>query len=484
MKQIGFELTRGYLQDFIESLAQVLDLEITIADHNFIRIAGSGVFKNKISQKLPVGSIYRASIINSRPFIVEKTVVSEYCRYCEFREKCTVMAEACVPIIIENKVLGVLGIVAVTDSQREKFVKKRIDYYNCILKLAELIRTVLIFGETEAESGIISRELSPKIATFSTIVCKCEKMVQAIEIAKKAAQSNANVLIEGESGTGKELFARAIHAASFAKGGRFEPVICSAIPDSLIESELFGYEYGAFTGARKGGKIGKFMSAHNGTIFLDEIADIPINIQAKLLRTTEDKYVYRLGGIDPIEINTRIIAATSQNLRKLIKQGKFRMDLFYRLNVLFLSIPPLRDRNEDVDLLAEVFLKKYNKLYKKGIILIEDRLRAHFHKYLWPGNVRELMNLIEYGVCVETGSILREETVYHRLEQNQELEHYNRPFKSSLLNVIKNIERQMIRETLDKFKDEPRHIEKAAKVLRVSKATLYRKLKDNWDQKA
>nr|WP_279381067.1 sigma-54-dependent Fis family transcriptional regulator [Alkaliphilus hydrothermalis] len=230
--------------------------------------------------------------------------------------------------------------------------------------------------------------------TFDDIIAKDEGMLTAIEKAKEASLTPVTVLLRGESGTGKELFAHAIHNMSNRKYNQFVRVNCAAISQSLLESELFGYEEGAFTGARKGGKIGFFEEAHGGTIFLDEIGEIPISTQAKLLRVLQEKEVIRVGGTNPINIDVRVIAATNLPLEKAIEEGEFREDLYYRLNVFPIFIPPLRERKKDIYPLIIHLIKKFNEEYGRNGEDISPEAMEKLLDYDWPGNVRELQNYI------------------------------------------------------------------------------------------
>jgi len=478
MNTISLELFRNDLQTIADWLATSLNLEITISDENNVRIVGTGAFKKKVFQEIPAGSIYRTAIANSKPILIEKTAINGHCKNCESRSQCNVLASACAPIIVGGKLLGVIGILALNESQEATFLQKASVYYDSMLKLADLVKTVLEI----AENGQVQKARNDIIdfyenSNFDAIIGKSSKLNESITLAKTASKTNANVLIFGETGTGKELFAKAIHQNSDQKNGPFVPINCSAIPDNLLESELFGYEDGAFTGARKGGKIGKFEFATNGTIFLDEIGEMPFNMQAKLLRVLEDKQIVRLGGIRSTKINVRIISATCQNPRLLIKEGKFREDLFYRLNLFPISLPPLRDHVEDLDQLANAFLKKYARLYKKSISKLQPELLNCLYRHKWPGNIRELENIIEYGVCVETTSVLREKTILSRLEENID-DKPGTPMAMTLSDTVKYFEKQHIKDTLENFKGDPLRIHKAARALGISKATLYRKL--NW----
>jgi transcriptional regulator with PAS, ATPase and Fis domain len=254
----------------------------------------------------------------------------------------------------------------------------------------EIEKIDLKFRQGIRKRGYISRY------TFDDIIGNSPLLLETLDLARMFAQSDSSVLIQGESGTGKELIAQAIHNASRLKGKPFVAFNCAAIPDALIESELFGYEEGAFTGAKKNGKPGLFELAHKGTIFLDEIGDISRNMQARLLRVLQEKVVVRVGGIDVIPVDVRVIAATNQDLWKLVKEEKFRKDLLYRLNVLYLRVPPLCERKSDIPYLVEHLLAKRG--FKKDISY--DIMRV-FQSYNWPGNVRELENCLEYMISMQ-----------------------------------------------------------------------------------
>lgn len=249
------------------------------------------------------------------------------------------------------------------------------------------------------------------------LVFSGEKMRKLVNQAKIAAQHASNVLITGESGTGKEMFARLIHTSSPRSAKPFVAVNCAAIPESLMESELFGYEEGAFTGARKGGKIGKIQLANHGTFFLDEIGDMPLYLQAKLLRVLNDKKVERIGNSSTslINVDVRIIAATNQNLEEMIERKEFREDLYYRLNVVPLRLPPLRERPDDIPFLIQHFIKKYNKILGKEVRSAAASVMELMMEYRWPGNVRELENCIEYMMTFEKTQVLSLDVVPQKI---------------------------------------------------------------------
>ena len=249
------------------------------------------------------------------------------------------------------------------------------------------------------------------------LVFSGEKMRKLVNQAKIAAQHASNVLITGESGTGKEMFARLIHTSSPRSAKPFVAVNCAAIPESLMESELFGYEEGAFTGARKGGKIGKIQLANHGTFFLDEIGDMPLYLQAKLLRVLNDKKVERIGNSSTslINVDVRIIAATNQNLEEMIERKEFREDLYYRLNVVPLRLPPLRERPDDIPFLIQHFIKKYNKILGKEVRSAAASVMELMMEYRWPGNVRELENCLEYMMTFEKTQVLSLDVVPQKI---------------------------------------------------------------------
>ncbi|MBC2722780.1 MAG: sigma 54-interacting transcriptional regulator, partial [Desulfosporosinus sp.] len=275
--------------------------------------------------------------------------------------------------------------------------------------------------------------------------------------------------IRGESGTGKEMLARSIHNLSSRQQGMFMAINCTAIPEALLESELFGYEEGAFTGARKGGKIGKFELANKGTLFLDEIGDMPLFLQAKILRVLQERQIERIGGIVPIPVDVRVIAATHRNLEEMMTKGEFREDLYYRINVFPIDIKPLRDRKEDLQILCEHFIEGFNQRLNKNVKLISNGFRQKLMEYSWPGNVRELQNIIEYAMNLAKDSTLTEEHLSPRLKniktQNEEDE-FN----------LEKVERETIKRCYQMFGAGVQGKEKAAKALGIGIATLYRKL--------
>lgn len=324
-------------------------------------------------------------------------------------------------------------------------------------------------------SGLVSRY------TFKDIVGSSEEIRRAVDRARKFAQTDSTVLVTGESGTGKELFVHSIHAESLRREGPFVAINCANIPKELLESELFGYEEGAFTGAKKGGKIGLFELAHGGTIFLDEISELSLPLQSNLLRVLQEKAVRRIGGERIIPVNVRIIAATNRFLPDEIKRGNFREDLFFRLNVLNLHIPPLRNRKGDIPLLVEHFFRKYQGRSEGRIEKFPDSVIRFLCEYDWPGNVRELENFVEKYVILSDGSKdnfrLMEELVdelYRFKEDAKNLKREEGRYITINVGTLEYMERQIIEKLYHQNNLDKKQL---AFLLGISRTTLWKKLK-------
>jgi transcriptional regulator with PAS, ATPase and Fis domain len=315
------------------------------------------------------------------------------------------------------------------------------------------------------------------VTSFDSIIGSSNCLEQVKIQAEKASKSTSTVLVQGESGTGKELFARAVHFNSNRAKRPFIPINCAAIPEQLLESEFFGYEDGAFTGARRGGTSGKFELANMGTIFLDEIGDMPIHLQAKLLRVLQEQVIEKVGGKESIPIDVRIIAATNKDLEEKVLEGEFRQDLFYRLNVIPLNIPPLRERKEDIVILVDYLLDKCNSKLGKHINKIDNASLEIFMNYQWPGNVRELENTIEYAVNMCGGSVIKSIDLPKKFRMNTP-ENTLEMNKDVRVIPIKELEKKEIQKALDYFGHSKQAITKAAQALELSRATLYRKIKE------
>jgi transcriptional regulator with PAS, ATPase and Fis domain len=285
------------------------------------------------------------------------------------------------------------------------------------------------------------------------------------------AHTQSTVLIRGESGTGKELFAQAMYVESRRNGGPFIKVNCAAVPENLLESELFGYKEGAFTGAKKGGQVGKFELAHKGVIFLDEIGDMSLNMQAKLLRVLQEKEIERLGDAKPRHVDVRVIAATNRNLEEMIGRGEFREDLYYRINVVTLNIPPLREREGDLDMLISYFIEKFNRQFGIRVEGVDGESRQLLLNHRWPGNVRELENVVERAFNLLEGNVIEREHLPLYLQNARK---HGKIHQGGLPKMIDEIEKEAILDTLERCAGNKLQ---AAESLGISRAGLYKKMK-------
>lgn len=324
------------------------------------------------------------------------------------------------------------------------------DYITKPFKIDEIklvIRKALEKRRLERENSRLRKELETKYG-LGNIIGRSPTILKVFDLIKRVSELKVNILVTGESGTGKELVARAIHYTGIRQQGPFVPVNCGAIPETLMESELFGYRRGAFTGAARD-KKGLFEEADGGTIFLDEIADLPIHLQVKLLRVLEDKTVRPLGSTEPIPIDVRVIAATNKNLEEEVTRGRFREDLFYRLNVIKIVLPPLRERREDISPLALHFIDKYSREMEKDIRGISPKALEVLESYHYPGNVRELENIIARCVALETSNVIRRETLPQPVGEVNSIDiESSLSSTTSLDSLLNDIEKKMIEKSL------------------------------------
>jgi sigma-54 dependent transcriptional regulator, acetoin dehydrogenase operon transcriptional activator AcoR len=338
---------------------------------------------------------------------------------------------------------------------------------------------------TFREMKIIMKKLESLVSIqpifhFEDLIYKSLAMHELVKTAKVAAKTESNILIEGESGTGKELIAQAIHNHSQRKGKHFIVIDCSSIPRDLVESELFGYVDGAFTGARKGGRLGKFEVANGGTVFLDEIGELPLEIQVKLLRVLQTRTITRVGGHDPIPCNVRIIAATNRNLETEVANENFRLDLYYRLNVLQLTVPPLKKREGDIPLLTKTLVEVAANRTNRYSPTISFETMKILESYSWPGNIRELENVIERAILIAHEVIepdhLPKYILHHPVQISDEalpVQHYSLNLTNSNVNSVREMERELIIITLQKVNGNK---SLAARILGISRSNLYEKI--------
>lgn len=587
------------VQDIAETIKSILGLPVTMVDSQLRRIAGTGIYKDKIGTSVPNDCVFAKCVASGQPMVVPEPRVDRICLSCTKRDECEEEAEICMPICLQNAIVGVIAIFAETHDQRRELLLKSKQVLGFLRRMASLISKELysqiLYNELQREKkkleitldsiseGIVMIEREGRIVAhnrkareylsdrpfevgsaitkvlpvsksvikelmagelrqiaistyngthYDHYICvpnpvRCQQEIDSVvltiypfnkvhkaisqvlhsgeglslsaiigeseevkllrEIVHRAACSDSTVLITGESGTGKELCARVIHNESTRGDEVFLAVNCAAIPESLIESELFGYEEGSFSGAKRGGKPGQFELANKGTIFLDEISEIPLHIQAKLLRVLQEREVTRIGGIRTNKVDVRIIAASNRDLHALLKEGRFREDLFYRLDVIPITVPPLRERREDIPMLAEQCIDRFNRIFGKTIQGIEPEALEAMRRYSWPGNVRELENVIEYGVNFVDGEYLGLRTIGPRLTQEIDEANSRSPLYCERrvigealptgLHSPADHERKLISELLSRYGYGLEAKRKIARQLGVSQATIYRKIR-------
>lgn len=340
-----------------------------------------------------------------------------------------------------------------------------------ILNIHPILSDENVFsGHMLSLNEVINQDNYHNPITFDDIIGESNKLKEVIEQAKLYSLADSPVLITGESGTGKELFARAIHNLSGRFNKPFIAINCAAIPEQLLESELFGYESGSFTGGKKEGKKGIFELGEGGTIFLDEIGEMPPHLQSKMLRVLQEKSVRRIGSHTEIPIDARIITATNQDIDELIRTDKFRLDLLYRINIFSVDIPPLRDRKDDIPILVEHFTGKHIKRYGKTIEGLEPKAMKKLISYNWPGNIRELQNVLERAIALTSEHLIKEKDIMlnYNLERSENLNN-----QSSLNDIIGSYERNIILDTLKNSTS----IREAARRLDVTHTLLINRIK-------
>ncbi|MDH7578241.1 MAG: sigma 54-interacting transcriptional regulator [Bacillota bacterium] len=350
-----------------------------------------------------------------------------------------------------------------------------------VTKVVNLMHKAEVINEKEElierpGSGKGSLRTCPKPPCFEAFESRNPNANKLVKLAKKVAKVDVTVLIRGETGTGKELMARSLHLASSRKNNPFVIVDCSAVPEKLFETELFGYEAGAFTGASKKGKKGKLELADKGTLFLDEIGELPLEMQCKLLRVIQEKEFYRVGGLKPIKVDVRFLAATNRDLEEMVKEGTFREDLFYRLNVITLELPSLRERSEDLADLIFEFFNHFSDIYKIPISIIEKGVISSLANYDWPGNYRELRNVTERLVLLSENGCIKMEHVPDVIKNLTRGEKSERKNKSvyCLEEYIEQKEREEIIKALERHANNKAQ---AARALKIPRSTLYYKMK-------
>jgi len=566
------------VKKYAEIISNAIKVDVEIVDINMRRVAGTGIFKEQIGE-VNKGSVYKKVIETGRSQIIKNPREHEICIECIQKDSCIEKLEISTPLIYEEEIIGVIGLICSTNEQKQRILgdldsqmqflyqisdficskvyqynesmmqEERMDVLKKILnnidkgvialdaenkitiinnnamrelklsstdldKRVDLIdkdeyimggelyelkisrrsfflvgniipihsiskeyATVFIFNNmNKISSDIYKITTSERRLDIDDIIGESKAMKMLKQKIKRIAPTQSTVLISGESGTGKELVARAIHDLSDRRHKPFVAVNCSAITETLIESELFGYVKGAFTGANANGKIGKFELANGGVILLDEIGDMPLYMQVKLLRVLQERTVTRIGSNQPIDLDIRVIAATNLDLEEQIRENKFREDLYYRLNVIPIEVPPLRNREGDIELIIDKLIDKYNVLFDKYVRGLDEECRDILLNYPWPGNVRELQNTIEFMINISddreilTTKMLPKNILNSKdiiISQNKED-----------IKTLAEIEMEHIQRALDTFGRSTESKKLAAEKLGIGVATLYRKLKE------
>lgn len=440
--------------EVLSSIMNAFNEWTVVVDTNGIITMMSDAYKEFVKESHPEGKHVTEVIENTRMHLVAQTGVMEMGEVQEIRGNKMVAMR--LPMKKDGKIVGAIGKVIFKDLS---------DFYSLSRKINNLQKEIQYY------KSALDNERRAKYS-FNDIISSSPKIRRVKEMARRAAQTDSNILICGESGTGKELYAHAIHNASKRYLAPFIKLNCAAIPAELLESELFGYEEGAFTGARKGGKKGKFEIANGGTILLDEIGDMPVQMQVKLLRVIQEKEIERVGGNVLKDIDVRIIASTNKDLEESIRKGEFRDDLYYRLNVMKITIPPLRDRKEDIPGLSNALRMKVATRLGMYVEGISKEAYEYLMAYDWPGNVRELENVIERAInLLDSDLYIKPEHLPSRLTKN------NNKFKIGqgyLKEIIEDVEKQVIEECLEEC---GWNKNKASKILGISRAGLYNKIR-------
>ena len=478
----------GLVHKMLELAASHLTVNILIVNLEGICVCGSGHYCNGIGFKVPQDGTLTHTMRTRQSTLMLNPGTHSVCQECSRKLDCDDVANFSGPIIIDGEMIAVIHIVAFSTDQRAELLA----YWNSLFDLlTNLVR--FVFMSSERQLLDMPRQ-NQSAQEFPDLVGHSPAMQRLRADIDKTAASGFPILIQGESGTGKELVARSIHERSRCAKGPFVAVNCGAIPETLMESVLFGYEPGAFSGATARGKPGLFEEADKGTFFLDEVSEMPLNMQVKLLRVLQEKRVLRIGGKQTKEVDFRLIAATNRNIRDMVKRGEFREDLFFRLDVLPLTLPPLREKTEDIPFLTLHYLEKFNKESGKSFRVTTELLQ-YMERYHWPGNVRELINMLWYGVTFSTSGILTLDSLadrFHAAQENSVTSSPAAPVEAAVppqprrappsRSVRRRRELQekrlLFADAVRRHEDTTEGKRMAAKELGVSLATLYRVLRE------
>ncbi len=444
---------RSYI-DTLDTIIDTFDERVVVVDNNGIITMMSNSYKKFLKNENPEGMHVTDVIENTRLHIVVQTGIEEMGEIQILNGHKAISMR--IPIIEDGKVIGAIGKILFRDISELVSLNKK---------------TSNLEIELEHLKSELNKERTAKYS-FKSLAGNSNEINEVKKLAMQVSKTDSNVLVNGESGTGKELFVHAIHNASQRRHKAFVKINCAAIPAELLESELFGYEEGAFTGAKKGGKKGKFEVAEGGTLLLDEIGDMPLSMQAKLLRVLQEKEFERVGSNSTVKINVRIIASTNCDLLKLVNEKKFRGDLYYRLNVMNILLPPLRDRIDDIDILSKVLISNIGTrlgIYVEGIT--EEALN-YFKSYNWPGNIRELENILERAINLLDSKFVIEEKHLPLFLTKKKTNKYVRS-SQNLKKLIEELEERTIRECLQ---ETGFNKNQTSQILNISRVSLYKKI--------
>lgn len=461
-----------FIQAYVEAIASILEVAVTIVDNEMVRVAGTGYHCNQVGNKVSQDSFFKTVLDRGEAGAIKDVLNESTCLQCRDRQRCRELANLAYPIFKEQIPVGVIALTAFSQREKENLLK----YHK---RLNEFLKYMSVLLESKLMTEEVNQRLEKQIFCIMSMkneqnekfIGQSKAAVDVMKLIAKVAPSDSTIMLRGESGTGKDVLAKIIHSMSPYKDNVMVCVNCAAIPENLVESELFGYEEGAFTGAKKHGHTGKFELANNSTIFLDEIGDMPMAVQTKLLRVLQENCIEKIGGRVPIPIHVRIICATHRNLEEMVAQKLFRQDLYYRLNVIPIHIPPLRERKEDISSLIEYFIGYYNKKLHKNVVGISKGAKDILTNYPWPGNVRELKNMIEYLANIVGEGRIKSADLPDNFAINRNFAQSNKTLKE----LLENYEQKILFHFLEQA-DTSEKKTAMAQQLGISRATLYRKL--------
>lgn len=474
---MGIYSIKDFIQSYVKAIATILNVGVVVVDKNLVRIADANIDSDLVGKIITNSEFYREIIESGCANTMNKSNNST-CKIFEFNDDCADITDIAYPIFYKGKVEGVIGLIAFADKARQNLLQHREQCDNFFKHMSELLESKLA---TETRNSELEEKLDSVLnlnkiqQNQSQFMGVDPKIVDLLGLVRKVCNSDSTILITGESGTGKDVLAKTLHQMSNRSSKMMISLNCGAIPEHLIESELFGYEGGAFTGANKHGQMGKFELANNSTLLLDEIGEMPLSAQTRLLRVLQERVVQRIGGKRDIPINVRVICATNQNLEKLVEEKMFRLDLFYRINVIPINIPPLRARNPDILFFIEQFLNIFNAELKKEIKLNNSAVKQALINYCWPGNVRELRNIIEYLVNIKSyGEVQIIDLPAHIISG-----HLNTVCQNYSLKALMAQQERRILESM--LANAPTTFDKKALAgrLRISLSSLYRKMEQH-----